>query len=125
MSTVLTKGTAAQPPVSKVGVPAVPLISNSAAGPVAVAHPLLLAGLFAWRFNALVTEPVETLQTALPVVAVIQAVYAVLCLPVAGSQGAKALKKPRPGEKKKTDGGPNALIVSPNEGVRKCAMGLD
>lgn len=91
----------------------VPLLSNPAAVPAAIAHPLLLAGLFFWRFNALVTDPVSTLQTALPVVAAIQVAYAVLCLPVTGSQGAKAPKKPRHGDKKKADGSPNTLSVGP------------
>lgn len=115
MSAVPTKATAAaaQPAKTAFAVPAVPLLNSPAASAVAVAHPLVLAGLFAWRFNALVADPVATMRTTLPVVAAIQAVFAVVCLPVAGSQAAKALKKPRPGEKKKADGGPSALSVSP------------
>ncbi|KAI5467174.1 GPI biosynthesis protein family Pig-F-domain-containing protein [Mariannaea sp. PMI_226] len=110
MSTTLTKGASAQTPTSKAAVPVVPLLNNPAAVPVAIAHPLLLAGLFYWRFNALVADPVSTLQIALPIVASIQVAYAVLCLPVAGSQGVKTPKKARlGGDKKKGDGSPNAL----------------
>lgn len=109
MSTTLTKGASAQPPAPKAAVPVVPLLNSPIAVPTSIAHPLLLAGLFAWRFEALVADPVSTLQTALPVVAVIQATYATLCLPAAGSSGAKASKKPRPGEKKKTFAAPNHI----------------
>ncbi|KAM5352561.1 hypothetical protein ACJ41O_005283 [Fusarium nematophilum] len=113
MSTTLTtKGAPAQQPAPKAAVPAIPLLNTSAALPVSLAHQLLLAGLFVWRFDALVADPVATLQISLPVVAAIQATFAVLCLPVAGSSGAKAVKKPRPGEKKKTDGGPNAVVTA-------------
>lgn len=112
MSTTLTKGTSAQPPAPKAAVPVVPLLNSPIAVPASIAHPLLLAGLFAWRFEALVADPVPTLQTALPVVAVIQATYATLCLPAAGSSGAKASKKPRLGEKKTTFAAPNHIAVS-------------
>ncbi|KAH7148513.1 GPI biosynthesis protein family Pig-F-domain-containing protein [Dactylonectria macrodidyma] len=107
MSTTLTKGASAQPPAPKAAVPAIPLLNNSLAGPVSIAHPLLLAGLFAWRFDALVADPVSTLQTALPVVAVLQAAYVTLCLPAAGSLGAKVSKKQRIADKKKTFAAPN------------------
>ncbi|KAF5965701.1 glycosylphosphatidylinositol anchor biosynthesis 11 [Fusarium coicis] len=103
MSTTLVKsGTAAQQSVPKATVPAIPLVNSPAALPASVAHQLLLAGLFYWRFDALVADPVSTLQTGLPVVAAIQAVYLILSLPPAGSSGSS--KKPRPGEKKKSDG---------------------
>jgi hypothetical protein len=77
--------------------------------------PALLAALFLYQFHTLVADPVSTMWTALPVVALLQCGYAVVCLPVAGSQSAKPAKKPRPGEKKKpADGaGPNAVVVRP------------
>lgn len=103
MSTTLVKsGPAAQQPATKAAVPAIPLVNSPAALPASVAHQLLLAGLFYWRFDALVADPVSTLQTGLPVVAAIQAVYLILSLPPAGSSGSS--KKPRPGEKRKSDG---------------------
>ncbi|KAI1273744.1 GPI biosynthesis protein family Pig-F-domain-containing protein [Xylaria sp. FL0933] len=79
------------------------------------AHPALLLGLFAIRFRALVSDPVSTMQSSLPVVLALQAGYTITCLPAAGSQGMKTFKKPRPGEKKKTgsDGaGPNIAVTT-------------
>lgn len=73
--------------------------------------PALLATGFLVRFNALVSDPVSTMKTALPVVVALQLGYAVVCLPVVGSQqGATAVRKPRPGEKKggKKSGGDGA-----------------
>ncbi|KAF5022404.1 hypothetical protein F66182_5544 [Fusarium sp. NRRL 66182] len=101
MSTTLVKSAPAQQPTPKAAVPAIPLVNSPVALPASVAHQLLLAGLFYWRFDALVADPVSTLQTGLPVVAAIQAAYLILCLPPAGSSGTKIAKKPRPGEKKK------------------------
>jgi hypothetical protein len=54
------------------------------------ATPALLAGLFALRFSALVADPVATMASSLPLAAALQAGYAVLCLPVAGSAAAAA-----------------------------------
>jgi GPI ethanolamine phosphate transferase 2/3 subunit F len=71
-------------------------------------QPVLLSSLFLLRFNALVADPVLTMETSLAAAAAIQLAYAVVCLPVAGSQ---QLKKPKPGEKKKADGGPNPAVV--------------
>ncbi|KAJ4313104.1 Glycosylphosphatidylinositol (GPI) anchor assembly protein [Fusarium piperis] len=103
MSTTLIKGAPAQPAPPKAAVPAIPLLNTPLALPVSVVHQVVLAGLFVWRFDALVTDPVSTLQIGLPVVAVIQTLFVTLCLPAAGSSGARGSKKLRPGEKKKTD----------------------
>ncbi|KAF7545153.1 hypothetical protein G7046_g9623 [Stylonectria norvegica] len=111
MSTMKTSGSSHQAFNSKAAVPPVPHRDGPVALGVAVGHPLLLAALFVWRFDALVVEPVSTLQTALPVVAAVQVAYAVLSLPIAGSQG-KTFRKSRPGEKKKADTGPNPIVVS-------------
>ncbi|ODH28772.1 hypothetical protein ACO22_03892 [Paracoccidioides brasiliensis] len=48
-------------------------------------HPLLLLCLFAWRFRALVEDPVSTLLSLLPLLALLQGIYAVVCLPAAAS----------------------------------------
>ncbi|KAK0719728.1 GPI biosynthesis protein Pig-F, partial [Lasiosphaeris hirsuta] len=61
--------------------------------------PALLAALFVFRFDALVADPVSTMATAIPVVAALQLGYALVCLPVVGSQAARPGQKPRPGEK--------------------------
>lgn len=113
MSTTLIKGAPAQPAAPKAVVPAIPLLNTPLALPVSIVHQLVLAGLFVWRFEALVADPVPTLQIGLPVVAVIQTLYVTLCLPAAGSSGAKGSKKLRPGEKKKSDTRePKAFAVS-------------
>ncbi|UZP36121.1 hypothetical protein NXS19_003937 [Fusarium pseudograminearum] len=82
MSTTLIKsGPAQQQPAPKAAVPAIPLVNSPLALPASIAHSVLLSGLFYWRFDALVADPVTTLQTGLPVVAAIQAVYLMLSLP--------------------------------------------
>ncbi|KAF4981606.1 hypothetical protein FZEAL_2618 [Fusarium zealandicum] len=103
MSTTLVKSAPAQQPAPKAAVPAIPLLNTPLALPASVGHQLVLAGLFIWRFDALVSDPVSALQISLPVVVLVQAAYVTLCLPAAGSSGAKSSKKPRIGDKKKSD----------------------
>ena len=80
---------------------------------VAAGRPALLVGLLILRFGSLVEDPVSTLKSALPIVAAVQIAYAVLCLPAAGSLPGKASRKPRPGDKRKTDTtGPSPVSVS-------------
>ena len=77
-------------------------------------HTALLLSLFSLRFKALVADPVSTMCGSLPVLAALQATYAILCLPAAGSQSTKPARKPRPGEKKKPGSetsGPNIMVV--------------
>lgn len=75
--------------------------------------PVAIAALFLAGFGHLVADPVPTMWASLPVVALLQITYAVLCLPMAGSGGAGKNKKQRPGEKKKAGdaSGPNLVIV--------------
>ena len=47
----------------------------------------------------------------LPAVTAIQATYALVCVPVAGSQSTKATKKLRPGEKKTGAEGTGSNVV--------------
>ncbi|PGH08844.1 hypothetical protein AJ79_05848 [Helicocarpus griseus UAMH5409] len=67
--------------------PPVSILSSPAAQTYAHLHPLLLLCLFALRFGALVDDPVSTLLGALPLLALLQGVYAVVCLPAAGGSG--------------------------------------
>ncbi|KAI1148216.1 GPI biosynthesis protein family Pig-F-domain-containing protein [Nemania diffusa] len=79
------------------------------------AHPALLLAFFALRFRALVADPVATMQSSLPVVLALQAAYTIVCLPAAGSQGARAARKLRPGEKRKggsETAGPNVAVTT-------------
>ncbi|UNI20838.1 Glycosylphosphatidylinositol (GPI) anchor assembly protein [Purpureocillium takamizusanense] len=111
MSRTLARGSSAPSPQKAAAISPVAILDAPLAGPLALARPAALLALLAVRFGALVADPVPTLRSALPVVAVVQAVYAVLCLPVAGSQHGRAAKKQRPGEKRKPgDGtGPNPI----------------
>jgi phosphatidylinositol glycan class F len=72
------------------------------------ALPALQLAIFLIRFDSLVHNPVPTLWTSLPLVILIQAAYAYVCLPVAGS--GRGARKHRPGDKKK-EGGSNVYVV--------------
>ncbi|KAK4669378.1 Glycosylphosphatidylinositol (GPI) anchor assembly protein [Podospora pseudopauciseta] len=83
------------------------------------AQPLLLSGVLAFGFSSLVKDPVAAMSsTTLPLTAALQAVYAVICLPVAGRGGNDTAKKakPRPGEKtskkRAKEGGNNAYVLA-------------
>ncbi|KFA74624.1 hypothetical protein S40288_05815 [Stachybotrys chartarum IBT 40288] len=89
------------------------LLDNPASKPLAAARPAALLALLALGFRPLVADPAWALRAALPVVAAVQAAYAVVCLPAAGSQHAKPAKKPRPGEKKRAEyTGPNSIVAA-------------
>jgi phosphatidylinositol glycan class F len=99
---------------TKTALPPVAVFDTPLAKAITVGRPVLLLAACYARLSALIKDPVSTLQTALPVVVLIQVLYAVLCLPAAGSQNAKPAKKARPGEKKKHEAtGPNLAVVSP------------
>jgi len=120
MSRTLTKGSSASSPQKAVTISPVAVLDAPLARPLALARPAALLALLGMRFGALVADPVPTLKSALPVVAVVQAVYAVLCLPVAGSQQGRAAKKQRPGEKRKGGDGAGPSPIS----VRRALPGL-
>ncbi|KAH8811694.1 GPI biosynthesis protein Pig-F [Xylogone sp. PMI_703] len=65
-------------------------------------HPALLLGAYYLRFPALVADPVSALLYSILPLAIIQIVYVLVCLPVAGST-TKPVKKPKPGAKKTSD----------------------
>jgi phosphatidylinositol glycan class F len=117
MSSSITK-TAKASPTANLKEPADPsesqplhpthLLSSPSAQTAQHALPALQLGIFLIRFESLVANPVWTLWTSLPLVALIQAAYVLTCLPVAGS--GRGARKHRPGEKKK-DGGSNVYVV--------------
>lgn len=94
--------------------PLQPVHLHSTAASQAARHvfPVAIAGLFLAGFSHLVADPVPTMWASLPVVALLQIVYAALCLPIAGSVSGKN-KKQRAGDKKKAGdaSGPNVVIV--------------
>jgi phosphatidylinositol glycan class F len=64
------------------------------------AHPALLLAAYYMRFSSFVADPVSTLLSSLVPLAIVQAGYALLCLPPAGTNS-KPAKKPKPGASKK------------------------
>lgn len=62
-------------------------------------HPAILLSAYYLRFPALVADPVPTLLTSLLPLAVIQASYAIICLPVTGSS-TKGVRRSKPNVKK-------------------------
>ena len=61
-------------------------------------HPILLSSILALSFKTLVHDPVNTLLGLAPTIAILQAVYCVICLPSTGQTPPPVRK---PGEKKK------------------------
>jgi phosphatidylinositol glycan class F len=78
----------------------VELLPTDLARIVSQAHPVLLLSAYYLRFPALVADPVPTLLKSLLPLAVIQIVYALICLPAVGSSS-KPVKKAKPGASKK------------------------
>lgn len=77
--------TALAPPTPKPSAPAVPFLSSKTARAYSFIHPFLLLGLLALRFDALVSDPVAELLNDLPLLALLQVGYVMICLPPAGS----------------------------------------
>ncbi|KAH8847306.1 Glycosylphosphatidylinositol (GPI) anchor assembly protein [Pyricularia oryzae] len=89
-----------------------PVESPSNSYYIAASIPALQLQIFVLLWKRLVDDPVATMsRLILPVMALIQVFYAVVLLPVAGS--GKQWRKPRPGEKKKAQGGePNIALAA-------------
>lgn len=85
-----------------------PVWDSPIAKGIAFSRPAILLGLLATGLSWLIAEPSSALQVSVPIVSVIQLGYAVLSLPVAGSQ----LGKARKAQKKKESGG-SPVSVSP------------
>ncbi|KKZ60860.1 hypothetical protein EMCG_04451 [[Emmonsia] crescens] len=79
--------------------PPTSILSSPFAQTYAHIHPLLLLCLFALSFRALVNDPVSTLLGSLAPLALMQGVYAIVCLPAApgGGSGDGGLGKGRSG----------------------------
>ncbi|KAI4863871.1 GPI biosynthesis protein family Pig-F-domain-containing protein [Hypoxylon rubiginosum] len=118
MSAPIGKTTASQSSKPKDGETptlAVRTIASSQAQIMRHVHSVLLLSSFLMRFSTLVADPVSAMSNSVPIVAVIQAVYAIICLPAAGSHVAKPAKKLRPGEKRKAGSdstGPNVAVTT-------------
>lgn len=79
----------AQAPPPKPPAPAVSVLPGQLARVYSFAHPVLLLGLLALRFEKFVEDPVSELLGDLPVLAGLQVLYAVVCLPPAGAPSSK------------------------------------
>ncbi|KAL1960551.1 hypothetical protein VTO42DRAFT_7130 [Malbranchea cinnamomea] len=88
------------------------ILSTPSAQTYSHVHPLLVLSVFALRFRALVDDPQSTLLLLLPLIAVLQGVYVVICLPAAGrdsgSTGPSTSKGPR-GKRRGDGAGSNAI----------------
>lgn len=89
----------------------------------ASAHPLLLLGLLAWRFPALVADPVAEMTSVVPFLAALQTFFVMTVLPPAGSAPAASTpatatvgKDDRLEEKEKESAVPRSEIIKPNKG---------
>lgn len=80
----------AQAPPPKPPAPAVSILPGQLARVYSFAHPVLLLALLTVRFGKFVEDPVGELLGDLPVLAGLQVLYAVLCLPPAGAPSLKA-----------------------------------
>lgn len=96
------------PPAS----PAIPVLPTSLAQIYAVLHPAILLTLLAWRFPSLTADPVGELLSDLPLLAVLQVVFVMICLPPAGSglsvKGETADEERKEKEKEKAPSSPSA-----------------
>jgi hypothetical protein len=117
MSSAAAKGAVSQAPSASDESPSMQpvqlLHSTGAARALNHIEPGLISLAFAIRFKSLVEDPVASMGGSLAFYTVFQFLYVIFCLPVAGSLDEKAIKKARPGEKKKAEStGPNPIVVS-------------
>jgi phosphatidylinositol glycan class F len=89
-----------QAPAEKPSAPPVNILPSQLAQGYSYVHPVLLLALCAFRFDALVADPVQELLRDLPWLALLQMFYVMLCLPPARSQASEAGSDSE--EKKKT-----------------------
>ena len=109
---------------SETSIQPVSILSAPIAQTIRHVHPVVLVAVFSLGFKALVADPVTTMGTSIPVIAVIQTAYSVSCLPPVG--GTVAPKKLRPGEKKKpsTEATSSSKVVVSLLALYLCAIDL-
>jgi phosphatidylinositol glycan class F len=89
-SSVNTQGSPTQAPAEKPSPPPINILPSQLAQTYSYVHPVVLLGLYAYRFEALVANPVRELLTDLPWLAALQISYVILCLPPAGTASIEA-----------------------------------
>ncbi|KAH7049366.1 GPI-anchor biosynthesis protein-like protein [Macrophomina phaseolina] len=73
-------------------------------------HPFLVVSIFALQFNGVVADPVPSLFNALIPLSALQVIYAILCLPAAGSSSSKSSGARRKGAGGKAEAGVGSKI---------------
>jgi phosphatidylinositol glycan class F len=74
-------------------------------------HPLLVLSVYGLKFNALVADPVSTLFSTLPYLAVLQIAFVAVCLPPTGGAPKKPTEKKAKAPGKPEQGGNSKLVV--------------
>jgi phosphatidylinositol glycan class F len=99
MTTVLTSQTKPRPPANPIDI-----LNNDTSKLYTHLHPILVLSLYAYRFQAIVANPVPALTSTLVPLSILQIAYVAICLPPTGSSGSSTLQqeKRKPGEKKKS-----------------------
>lgn len=124
-ATMTSSSSQTQAPVEKPSPPPVNILPSQVAQIYSFAHPALLIGLYAFRFQALVADPVQELLADLPWLALLQVTYVLLCLPPAGaapiaesstsdgkaSSRSSSGRSGKPGFRKKHSSGKNVWTV--------------
>ncbi|RYO36498.1 hypothetical protein AA0111_g2814 [Alternaria arborescens] len=73
-------------------------------------HPLLVLSVYGLKFNALVADPVSTLFSTLPYLAVLQIAFVAVCLPPTGGAPKKPTEKKAKAPGKPEQGGNSKLV---------------
>jgi hypothetical protein len=97
-SKVTIDASAMSKPTPSTAAPIEPL-QNDAARLYTHVHPVVILSLYAYKFKAIVADPVPALLGILAPLAVLQIAYVAVCLPPTGET--PKVKKSKPGEKKK------------------------
>jgi hypothetical protein len=112
-STTVINANATSKPQPSTAPPIEPL-KNDTARLYTHIHPILVLSVYAFKFPALVADPVPTLLSTLAPLAVLQIAFVAVCLPPTG--GTPNMRNKKPGEKKgkapgKLEQGLNSKIV--------------
>jgi hypothetical protein len=114
-SKVTIDASATTKPKPSIAPPIEPL-NNDAARLYTHVHPVVILSLYAYKFKAIVADPVPALLGILAPLAILQIAYVAVCLPPTGET--PKVKKSKPGEKKKNT--PGVLETGVNGKIVVC-----
>lgn len=83
----------------------VDILGGPLAGTYAQIHPVLVLGMIYMSFQNIVADPVNSLLRLAPIVALLQLVYCVICLPISGARGSSNIAKPTQPQRRKPGAG--------------------